>query len=319
METTDDELRSVDELFQLLANETRMEIMRALWERFSFSAYVTESRDGTPFAELLAASGADDSGNFNYHLGQLTGILVDHREDGYVLTPLGYNLMRSIERYSSFAYETLPEQPIGDPCPFCDGELVGAYRREIVSVRCRDCGGLGADGNFTFVELPATGATERSMPELVDAATLELLSKVTTASHSICWNCWAPMDCSIEVCADHERPADECCEQCDQRFQSAVRAECTSCGTMGQGPLLEYVLTAPDVAVLFRSVGSGPQQIGPWRYRLAAFSAVTETVRSTDPVLVEFEFDLEGRTERITIDEEFTRVDDHRSDGTSRR
>ncbi|WP_255190544.1 winged helix-turn-helix domain-containing protein [Natronobeatus ordinarius] len=301
-----DDIDAIDEVFHLLANETRMQIMHVLWERFSFSAYVTESHEGIAYSELLAGAGAEDSGNFNYHLGQLTGTLVEKRTDGYVLTPLGYNLMRSIERYSSFEYETRPKRPLEEPCPFCGGELVGEYRREIVSVRCQDCDGLADDGNFTFVQIPASGATDLSMAALVDVATLELFSKVTTAGHGFCWSCHAPIDCSIDGCESHERTAAGSCERCGQRFHSLLGIECDSCGTSGQGPLLEYVLTVPAVSAFFESAGVGPRQVGPWRYRLAAFGAVTETVVDTDPVIVEFSFSLEDRSCSVTVGEDFT-------------
>lgn len=297
------DFEAVGELFHLLSNETRMRIVHALWDRFSFQAYVTESDEGIPYAELATAAGVDDSGNFNYHLGQLTGTLVEKREDGYALTPLGYNLMRSIERYSSFAYETRPERTLEEPCPFCGGDLVGAYRREIVSIRCRDCDGLAAPGNFTFVQLPSTGTADLSTAGLIDAATLELFSKVTASGHGFCWSCHAAVAPSLECCDAHEPTAGGTCDRCGQRFRTTIHVECDRCGTRGQGPLLEYVLTVPDVGARLRAADVGPRQVGPWRYRLAAFGAVAETVVATDPVAVEFDFALDDRSFTVTVDE----------------
>lgn len=301
-DSTGDAVPAVDELLALLGNETRMAIMRTLWAEFEFAAYVTERRKGHSFSELLEATGATDSGNFNYHLGQLAGVLVADREDGYVLTPLGYNLMQSIDRYDSFAYTTLEERVADDPCPYCDGDLVVAYRREIVSVRCRDCGGLAADGDFTFVEVPAIGAGEPDTGELLDAATLAMFAKVRSSRYGVCWDCRAPMDRSLDLCSDHEPDTSGVCGVCDRRYAVVVDADCSTCGESGRGPALEYAIVSPSVAAFFESVDAGLDQVGPWRYRLAALGAATERVASTDPVTVDLSFDRDGRTHRVAVE-----------------
>jgi len=296
------EVPAVDELLALLGNETRMAIMRALWAEFEFAAYVTERREGHSFSELLEATDVTDSGNFNYHLGELAGVLVADREDGYVLTPLGYNLMQSIDRYDSFAYTTLDERVAPDPCPYCGGDLVVAYRREIVSVRCRDCGGLAADGDFTFVEVPALGAQQPETAELLDAATLAMFAKVRSSRHGVCWDCRAPMDRSLAVCPAHETGPNGVCDDCDRRYATVVDANCDTCGESGRGPVLEYAIVSPSVAAFFESVGSGPGQVGPWRYRLAALGAATEVVERTDPAAVEVAFEHGGRTHGVVVE-----------------
>lgn len=300
--TDDGSIPAVDELLGLLGNETRMAIVRVLWEAFDFEAYVTESREGTSYSTLLDAAPTDDSGNLNYHLRQLDGVLVHGRDDGYVLTPLGYNLMSSIDRYDSFSYDTIDERTVADPCPYCGGDLVAEYSREIVSVRCQDCGGLASGGNFTFVEVSAAGGTELSLPALLDAATLAMMAKIRSSSHGVCWDCRTPMDRSVELCDDHDQERDGVCSVCDLRYRSTVQARCPHCGTGGQGPLLEYAVVTPTVAAFHERHGRGPTQVGPWRYRLAAFEAATETVRDTDPVAVDLTFDRGGDTCRVTVD-----------------
>ena len=303
-----DEEPTVEKLFRLLGNETRMGIVQALWDEFDFNAYVIESREGTPFATLRERTGVEDSGNFNYHLGQLSGVLVEDLEDGYVLTPLGYNLMRAIERYATFEYDTVDEQVLDDPCPFCGGDLVADYRREILGVRCRDCPGLALDGNFTFVQLPATGAQHLSMPGLLDAATLAMFSKITASFHGVCWECHAPMERTFEVCEEHEPDFEGICAACDLRYRTLVRANCPNCGTGGRGPVLEYAIVSSAVRALFADAGLGPEQVGPWNYRLAAFESVAGTTVETDPIAVEIAFELDGRTEHVRVEDGSRRV-----------
>lgn len=291
----------VRELFRLLGNETRMRIMRVLWSEFDFEYYVTESREPTSFGSIREQAEVADSGNFNYHLGELTGTLVADVEGGYVLTPLGYNLMRSIDRYADFAYHTIDEWEVADPCPFCDGTLAATYRREVLEVRCRDCAALAADGNFTFVELSSIGAQHLDREQLLDAAILTLSSKVRSSMWGICWDCNAPMETTLVLCDDHDLDPRGTCSNCENRYRTRVRASCSACGTSGLGPTVEYAIVTPSVGALFGSAGRSPGQIGPWRYRLAALGGATERVTATDPVTTEITFAFDENTCRATI------------------
>ncbi len=294
---------TVEELLGLLGNETRMRIMQVLWAEFDFASYVTEEQEGVPFAQLRDAAGIDDPGNFNYHLGQLTDVLVDGRDDGYVLTPLGYNLMRAIDRYTIYEYDPLEPWTLEDPCPYCDGRLSAAYRREVLEVTCQDCGGLSGEGNFTYVELPATGAGELDRGELLDAATLAMGSKIRSSARGICWDCYAPMTLEVDVCRTHERGERGICPTCTDRHQSKVDVACPTCGTSGHGPVLEYAIASSPVATFFDGVDRGPWSVGEWRYRLAALGAASERVLASDPVAVAFTFTVEDASYEVVVEE----------------
>lgn len=280
----------VDELFGLLGNDLRMRIVRALWEEFDFEGYVTDALDPIPFSVLLERTGIDDSGNFNYHLGRLGDVLVEHRDGGYVLTPLGFNLMHAIDTYATFEYETVLPTEIDDACPFCGDSLVVSYERELVHVRCPGCGGLGGDGNVQFVKVPATGVQRLGHRAMLDVATLVLESRVRSSLHGFCWGCRSRIDRTVFVCEEHEPGSDGHCEHCDGRFESFLKVNCGNCGLSGAGPLLEYALVTPAVQGFLAQHGENPDEDGPWRSRLRALNALTETVVSTDPIEVAFEF-----------------------------
>lgn len=292
----------MEELFALLGNQTRMQILRVLWDEFDFEQYVTESRDGIRFAALRDRAGIDDPGNYNYHLGRLVGTVVEDREDGYVLTPLGYNLMQAIDSYASFSYETVEEWVVDDACPFCGGCLAAEYRREVLEVRCRDCGGLGSDGNFTSVELSSTGVQHLDEQALLDAAIVTMASKVRSSMQGICWNCKSAVDTVLEDCERHERDHAGICGNCNHRYRSTVDVTCPTCGTEGHGPVIEYAIVSPRVGAFFADADHGPGQIGSWRYRLDALGAATETVTDTDPVTVRAEFSFGGDSCRVRIE-----------------
>lgn len=75
-------------LFDLLSDETRLAIVRTLYR------YGRDHPDepGLSFSALGDRLEVDDSGRFNYHLRRLRGPLVEKRDGGYALTPLGIRL-----------------------------------------------------------------------------------------------------------------------------------------------------------------------------------------------------------------------------------
>lgn len=74
---------SLADSFDLLADETRLRIVRVL---------LAAEPQALRFSELRDRAGVRDTGRFNYHLGRLRGPFVEKREDGYVLTPVGRRL-----------------------------------------------------------------------------------------------------------------------------------------------------------------------------------------------------------------------------------
>lgn len=275
------------ELFTLLGNPTRIQILEALWDAFDYSRYVTDTQVGIGFSDLRADASIADSGNFNYHLEKLTGDLIEKRADGYVLSPLGFNLMRSITTYEGFEYRTLPGTPLEDDCPFCGGRLVASYERELVQTECEDCGGL-AHGTIGNVHLPVTEIGVVDVGRVLDAATLRLQSRVEHASYGVCWRCQADIEPEIEVCTDHDPAPDGVCRACENRYRASFGIDCAECQTAGLGPLVEVALVSPIVAGFFADHDAGRRSNGAFRYRLDGFASIEEAVTRVDPPAIRY-------------------------------
>jgi len=82
--------------FGLLADKTRLAILRALWAATDLGAdgAVRQEASAVRFSELFAAVAIDDTGNFNYHLEKLRGHFVAATDSGYVLTEEGVGIAR---------------------------------------------------------------------------------------------------------------------------------------------------------------------------------------------------------------------------------
>ena len=302
-DTNEKNSEEFDTLFELFGNETRRRIMTALWREFEFHRYVTESQDPIAFGDLRSLTGIRDSGNFNYHLNKLIGTLVDKNEEGYVLTPLGYKLMRSIDRLDEFEYQVRAEQPLEQPCPYCSGTLTAEYRRELLRVWCRDCDGLAAGGRFTSVEIPATATDDLSMDALLDRAAIELFSKLIRAQYGICWDCLGSVESDIVLCDAHEPGPDGACPNCDHRYRALVDLSCPSCGNAGQGPLREFAIIHSSTVAFFDRYDAAPDSLGAWRYRLLALGCATEHVVAAESSDTLFAFEYEHETHHVLVQE----------------
>jgi hypothetical protein len=75
--------------FSLLGHELRIGIVRALWRA---------GDDEVSFSKLRERAGMPDSGQFNYHLGELVGTFVRESEEaeGYELTYAGRQVIGAI-------------------------------------------------------------------------------------------------------------------------------------------------------------------------------------------------------------------------------
>ncbi|MFT4891703.1 MAG: DNA-binding transcriptional ArsR family regulator [Halobacteriales archaeon] len=281
-----------DRLFKLLGNPTRMATLRALWEEFDFEEYVIQERTPIPYSVLRDRAG--EPSNFNYHLDRLVGVLVEDHDEGYLLSPLGYNLMRAIDAHASLEYEAIERTELADPCPFCGGTLAASYQREMLRVECLDCGGLADGGNFLTAQIPMTTTGTLEFPRLLDVASHTVAQRVGTSFQGFCWECQAPVERTLSVCQDHDRNENENCPECLGRFAVKLEVACPNCGTGGAGSLVEYALVTPGVQALFADHGRGRRQIGPWAYRLAALGAVQQRDVTADPTGAAYRFEFGG-------------------------
>lgn len=291
---------STDELVQLIGHEVRMSVMRSLWDAFDYEQFVLEEQSPIPFQELYTPSPSDSTGNFNYHLQQLVDVLIEKQGDGYVLTPWGYNIMQALDNYAAFEYVSLDPTTLGTPCPFCGGVLEGSYDREQVHVSCRDCGGLGGDGNITFVKISSKGLEGLQFAELIDLSILSLEARVRSSQSGFCWECNAELDRTLDRCRTHDQAEDGTCPDCNARFAVTVDVSCPHCGVQGHGPAFEYALIDSAVRSFLREHGHGPQQVGHWRARVAALSGLNETITEENPMLVRYSIEVDD--DAITVE-----------------
>jgi hypothetical protein len=76
---------SPDEAFAILGDETRLNIVRVLWQTGALHEYddIDDSASTLSFSELRKRVNVSDNGRFNYHLSKLVPHFVRKTDGGY--------------------------------------------------------------------------------------------------------------------------------------------------------------------------------------------------------------------------------------------
>lgn len=280
----DDRAVSPDEAFGLLGDETRMEMLRAVWG---------SPAETVSFSELRASVGNPDSGRFNYHLNELEGHLLAKEREGYRLTQAGREVVRAV------LAGTLTRRPETDPvridgrCTACDGTLVARYDERYV-VECGDCG-----ERIMWNEFPPAGLDGRSPTEVATAFDRWTRSRFRLAMEGICPNCAATMEAGVVDSGDDGIATEHRCLNC--RYEARV-------------PLLGHVLYRPAVVSFLHEEGVDVTARPYWQARSLADDAGGEVV-SEEPWRAEITIETDARSLALTLDEDLAVVDAERRSG----
>jgi hypothetical protein len=213
--------------FSLVANETRMEILRELWEA-----------DGAlSFSTLRERVGLRDSGQFNYHLNKLVGTFVRKEdggdEPGYGLEYPGIRVLGAV--YSGVLTREASVEPVpaDGECLDCGGELAASYGDNLGQVACTSC-------DLEVMEFPIPpGAVEgrdpEALPRLYDAWTRRQLERFVDG---FCPQCAGPTSASL---------VDAPTEEWERWPMHGLVLECDRCGFHVQSLPGSAVLSHPRV------------------------------------------------------------------------
>jgi len=278
----DDSADGLEATFSLVANDIRLDILRALWDIYTDDP--TPEPDPVPFSTLKDRVGIRDSGRFHYHLDELVPQFVTHHEDGYTLTYAGAQIIGagfSGEYTNTDA--TLDAQPI-DACSNCDGTLEVRYERGHAIVDCDSC---DATRIMSVPPILVEAHDAEANPELLGTFTMSQLQQTI---RGFCYLCSGPVEGTVaDTSLDSETDTGE---------DVTVAYECTECGAPFYTTATTAVLDHPAVVSLLHDAGIDYREIPSWGISRTLNSE--ECVRDDDPLRV-------GVTVAIS-DEELTLV-----------
>lgn len=296
------------EAFEVLANETRLAILLALWDAYEPHA----SDNAVSFSELRGRVGLRDSGQFNYHLGKLEERFLEKVDDGYELRRNGLLLVQSIIAGTGFDEPVLEPTEIDASCDHCGAPTAITYDNVYVYQVCTECDGgdFGSEhprGALTAWTFEPTGLADRTAEEIFTASTVKNLGRIGLRFEEICPDCSGPVEWSLDVCEDHHVPADGACSNCERADLAVVQETCTVCKSAGHGPPGIKVLLHPAVISFLYDHGievgfTGHTTFADIVRTLELVEAFEETLVSTEPLRLRVTVPCGGDELHLTLD-----------------
>ncbi|RQG97861.1 winged helix-turn-helix domain-containing protein [Natrarchaeobius chitinivorans] len=260
------------EPFKSLGNETRLEILRVLYERTRGSG---SWESAVSYSDLREAVGVRDKGNFNYHLRQLDGQFVEDADGtgddsgGYQLTFAGFEIATVIDMDAWRSHE--PRGPVALEIG-ADGGVDRADEGETDDDSID--GGGETEGDDSGVD--GGGATDEHEPEPLTAVYEDSVVELRRGDDTLYAHALRPagaadrgmeMDALLEVASTLWRQTIESilegiCPYCHATAERSLEPEdvghwthsftasCSNCGSLG-GSHVGVVLLVHPAAVSF--------------------------------------------------------------------
>jgi hypothetical protein len=281
-----------DEAFGLVAHEGRVRVLEAL----------LDADEALSFSELNDRVGMRDTGQFNYHLGKLTGRFVEERDAGYGLTSEGARVAGAI--LSGGYTKGIDADPVrmDATCLDCDTPMEATFDENRIDITCPGCG-----EDFTQVEVPPGALSECTPEEAIDVAHRWALRQHSIAEFGFCPRCDGRMDHWV-IDADDDAPD----WLVEGPFEAFVRYSCERCGAGWFTDIGLSLISHPAVVAFHYDHGIDTRETPLWE--LGWVSADASTVLDRDPLRVAISVTLDDETLTLTVDDELTVLDEERTD-----
>ena len=265
------------EAFGVVANETRLDILEALWRA---------NERPINFSALHDAVEMRDSAQFNYHLQQLTGQFVAKTDDGYDLRHAGAQVVRAVRAGTFTRQPDIEPFEVEGACTRCGGGLEARYGDEQFRIECVDC--EKSHGEYEF---PPGGLVDRTNEEVATAFDERVRHLHCLAADGVCPSCAGRIHTELvrddgECCLDVSLRAEHVCERCRNEL----------CSPVGLVLLDESVVSAfyEDHGI---DLSSRPYWTLPW-----CVDDEYTTVESVDPWRVSVDVSLADDKLTVTLD-----------------
>jgi len=267
--------------FAALADATRVQILRALWE--------ADDKRAT-FSELREAVGMRDSGQFNYHLDKLAGQFLRKTDDGYELALAGRHVVGSLLEGAYASTDPIDPIALDEPCPFCDGARTFHYEDEEVRIECEACPAVA----YFDVAPGVFAGYDRSEYPIVARRYLRVM--LHEASNGLCPVCEGRFEPTVEKDAGRG-------EDTDVDLFPMARYECVRCGEEMRTDLGTALLFEPEVIAFYTNHGVDIRD-----QPLAALIATDDEVRveQTDPLCVAVTYTCRDDQLQLVVDDSLT-------------
>lgn len=284
---SDDFADGADEAFSVLADETRLAILRELWWA-----------DGPlPFSDLRERVGTDDSGRFNYHLKKLTDHFVDRTDDGYELCTAAIRVLGAVFAGTYSETATLEPIPVGADCYECGGPVEARYDGGQVAVECADC----EAGYMDFVVPPGI-LHDRNREELPVVFSQYVRSVARHAATGFCPFC---LGSTAPGLGD---------ERVEERGMVGGTYTCRRCDTTIRAMVVAFLLDHPAVVRFYDDHGIDVRTTPLWELEWL-YDDEASWYESADPPVATVRIELDGDALTLRLNEDLRVIDRSREGG----
>jgi hypothetical protein len=283
---------AADEVFQLLSDETRLDVLRAV------AVAQRESRRtgvaALSFSELYDRVDVDDTAKLSYHLGELTGVFLRKHEDGYAFTHAGEQMVRFVlaENYREPA-DVGPIETEGG-CQFCgETTLRAVLEDQFFLVYCTAC-----DRGANAYRVRPAQVRDRTGDELIDAVIREQAGDLLKMRRGVCPDCAGRIDTEVWDTADVPAPD-------DVPVSFVTGSECRDCLRFLSLPLPAAAAYHPESISFHWEHGIDILGSGVWELnRYLADGRWTAGRVDSDPAAYRVEHRHESGSLRLFLDED---------------
>lgn len=305
-----DSERAADDVFGLLADDTRLDILRTVAEA-QHERRATGVAD-LSFSEIYDRVDVDNTSKLSYHLGELTGTLLRKRGDSYAFTHAGERLVRFVLAENYRQPSDVGTVEADGTCFHCgEAGLEAALHEQFFMLRCRDC----KRPNFGYRVTPAL-VRAHADEELIDAVIWELAGDLLKMRQGVCPDCGGQIVTDVIDASDVESG-----DSVPASF--ATSSECRQCLRFVSLPLSHAVAYHPESVSFHWEHGVDIIGTGMWELHRHLHDGRWSTERvSTDPAEYRVEMRYEDTSLRLYLDESaaVTRTERvQRRDGSDRR
>lgn len=215
---------SAADIFRLLSDETRVDILRAVAVA---QAELEEAGSGPAelaFSDIYDHIDVENTSKLSYHLGELTGTYLRKSEAGYSLSHAGERIVRFILSGNYEEPDSFGPEPVSGVCVFCGEEaLEASLSQQFFRIDCTACEQQVAGQPIT----PAQART-RETAALIRSVKLQSAEDYRQVRRGLCPECGARV--TAEVMELPESPLPDAdpflvtsqCEACLRTYNSPL-------------------------------------------------------------------------------------------------
>ena len=184
--------RSADEVFGLLSDESRLDILRAV--AIAQKEASTTGEASLSFSEIYDRVSVDNTSKLSYHLGELTGTFLRKHAEGYAFTHAGEQLVRFILSKNYERPADIGPIDTDGVCLFCGkAALQATIEEQYFMVRCSACDRPA----FAYRARPAQ-VRSHTGDEIVESVIWEQAGDLLKTRQGVCPDCGGKLETAVE-------------------------------------------------------------------------------------------------------------------------